>query len=1057
MTAAQELAAAVISDLAKGAIIEREQAMKEQNGKPIARTPQASAGAVAGPSARVAARKSNQGLDEHPVTTQVVLMPVMNDASRLVTVHLMPMSSASSASPDAESVELGMQADSNADGRAGERSEEARDADGGGGDEEGAADDDAATKGDRLGAIAAGGGITPLVGLVTNGSQVLAPTHHSLPSPASTSLSVTDLTACLSAWPPFRASQMGKERAASALWHLSVDAVNQLLIAKAGGIAPLVQLLEDGTVQATVYAAEAIDRLARDNPDIQTQIAKKLVTLLVSKEWGAQQRSAHALKELARRHPGASVRIVNAGAISPLVSLLGIGSIEAKEEAVGALSELAHNDVSNQLAIATGLVALLGSGSAEGQVHVTQMLIKFAEEPDNRSAIARAGAIDRLIMQLRGGGDDMALKAQELAAVVLSYLSSDSDDNVHKIVGSGGIKPLIALLSSPSIVARARAAAVLSDMTRNFADIQAAVARDGAIDPLIHLCAADPPLWSEEMMAMKDKDRVQRERDGGTDDGGAGSMADEAAHESASFSAKRQDATSKPTAPGEAAAVLPSSEPVPPAAKARRMSMSGKTAVLGVGVGSTKYPPEFLAARSEAAGALWSLSHTNTETQAAIAQQGGISLLCALLREDSPEAQRKASGALASLAIRSPPNQDRIRKAGGVPLLVGLLDGKHSDEVRAQAATALAELARGHTENQSACSGAVGACVVLLSGDASERAKVEAASAIWSFCAGHPTNQVAVAAAGGIPPLVRLIGVGSKHAQHEAAGALASIALGNDENEVAIASQVVALLSSDAAVPGVKPRDVATKAAKAIASLARSAPSNQVAIAKVDGITPLVKLLRSEASKSRGGGLRGSPTGGGGGWASVAMAAAQVGRGDLACEVVSALWSIAECNGPNQEEIAAQGAVPYLTTLLASGKAEVQHGAAGALWALAASQPTNQRLIAAEGAIEPLIALFTAAHMAMGDGVVGTTGIGRDDAHETSAGALKCLAGLPENRVAIADAGGIAALVGLFETGRQASTSSLPHLSPPYHLLLPASWRVACAQMQYPRRCLDGA
>ena len=36
-------------------------------------------------------------------------------------------------------------------------------------------------------------------------------------------------------------NQMGKERAASALWHLSVDAVNQVTIAKAGGIAPLVQ------------------------------------------------------------------------------------------------------------------------------------------------------------------------------------------------------------------------------------------------------------------------------------------------------------------------------------------------------------------------------------------------------------------------------------------------------------------------------------------------------------------------------------------------------------------------------------------------------------------------------------------------------------------------------------------------------------------------------------------------------------------------------------------------------------------------------------------------
>ena len=54
---------------------------------------------------------------------------------------------------------------------------------------------------------------------------------------------------------------------------------DQLAIAKAGGIGPLVQLLDDGTEQAAVYAAEALDRLARNNADIQAQIAKKLVSL----------------------------------------------------------------------------------------------------------------------------------------------------------------------------------------------------------------------------------------------------------------------------------------------------------------------------------------------------------------------------------------------------------------------------------------------------------------------------------------------------------------------------------------------------------------------------------------------------------------------------------------------------------------------------------------------------------------------------------------------------------------------------------------------------------
>ena len=46
----------------------------------------------------------------------------------------------------------------------------------------------------------------------------------------------------------------------------------------------------------------------------------------------------------------------------------------AEEEAAEALRSLAHNNPSNQLAIATGLVALLGTGTAEGQEQVTKML-----------------------------------------------------------------------------------------------------------------------------------------------------------------------------------------------------------------------------------------------------------------------------------------------------------------------------------------------------------------------------------------------------------------------------------------------------------------------------------------------------------------------------------------------------------------------------------------------------------------------------------------------------------------------------------------------------------
>ena len=97
---------------------------------------------------------------------------------------------------------------------------------------------------DRLGAIAAAGGITPLVGLVTTGNLI------------------------------------ARERAASALWHLAVDAASREAIVRAGGIPSLCQLLDDGTAQATQHAVGTLDRIAHENPEAQMGIAKKLVSLL---------------------------------------------------------------------------------------------------------------------------------------------------------------------------------------------------------------------------------------------------------------------------------------------------------------------------------------------------------------------------------------------------------------------------------------------------------------------------------------------------------------------------------------------------------------------------------------------------------------------------------------------------------------------------------------------------------------------------------------------------------------------------------------------------------
>jgi vacuolar protein 8 len=236
-------------------------------------------------------------------------------------------------------------------------------------------DDEKST--DRLSVIAQAGGITPLVGLLSTGDAA------------------------------------GKEMAASALLHLCVDAANRDAVARAGGIPPLVQLLDDSAPQAHAPSMAALARLGHGNADYQTQIAKKLVGLLSpSQSSGAQRRASHALWELAKNNEGAPGRIVNAGGISPLVALMGRAPEDVYEEAVGALSCLAHNDPSNQLAIATGLVALCSAPDAPDSAEkLTAMVAHFAAATDMRAVILEAGDAVRAVCLALGEGEGDAAEA----------------------------------------------------------------------------------------------------------------------------------------------------------------------------------------------------------------------------------------------------------------------------------------------------------------------------------------------------------------------------------------------------------------------------------------------------------------------------------------------------------------------------------------------------------------------------------------------------------------------------------------------------------------------
>ena len=450
------------------------------------------------------------------------------------------------------------------------------------------------------------------------------------------------------------------------------------------------------------------------------------------------------------------------------MTLLALGAAEVKEEAAGALSTLALNSPSNQLAIATGLVALLGTGSAEAQEHVTHLLLNLAHDADNRVAIAKAGAIPRLIVQVKGG-TNTSLKAQELAAAVLARLSGDSQDNATSIAAGGGIRQLVLLLGVNSSDAQAHAASVLSDISGTSTRFQAAIISEGGIAPLVALLAGTQPLHTKAEAAG-------------------------ALLRLASGSAETQKAVA------DAGSIKPLVTLLNEAHDGARMKAAGAISALvracEARARRVRSPPAVLALRRRPRA----LPCARCTLPAALSPLHTRPFSPSPLLTVSPPRQ----------ALSSTEYQDAVEKHDGIARLVNLLAPANEDQVRAEAAAALAVLSRGNVKNQDkvAAVGGIEPLVAMLQDKTSPKAKEEAAAALWSLSALHYANQVAVAEAGGIKPLVAVLGLDSVRAQEQAASALAALALDNTKNELSIAELIVTLLGSKDKQVGMCPRSM---------------------------------------------------------------------------------------------------------------------------------------------------------------------------------------------------------------------------------------------------------
>jgi vacuolar protein 8 len=743
-------------------------------------------------------------------------------------------------------------------------------------------------------------------------------------------------------------SEMGKEQAASCLYHLAIDRTNQSLIAKANGITPLVALfnsvssLDKGAVTGAEerrtfeHAANALARLAQISTESQAQIAKRLVMLLSSDKIVVQARAARALRDLAANQPESAVVILNAGALLQLIKMLSSGQVEAQREAAGALSTLAIISRGEQVAIASGLVVVLGSADPDTQARVTKLLLELCKNADIRYAIVKAGAIPRFVAQLHEP------KVQQLAAGVLSRLTADETrgaEYVADIAKSNGIPSLVSLLlesrAERHVEAQASAIAVLMQMSRHRPDFGHALCASGALVPLVAVLSGT----KHGELTKTDVATI------------FGNLARQGEQEQA------------------AASIAPLVHLV------QRDGAPAYAALSGIG-------PQLVAV----VRALTALVSGHGANQVILKASGGIEALVVLLAPLEPlvvgreELRADAADALAELARGNAENQTAIAAAGALTLLVAQLEhadsqGRASD----RASDGDPDVLVGRSDE--------GRRAAVTVGGIAEEA---AARALWNLADGHAPNQAAIAAASALLPLVTFLGgspsssqrAGTKLAQEAAANVLAKLSSNEPSVEATLATMLVAPLSyadpgpegggSDGRQsPNMDGFGKMESTARVISRLTQSSVRLQDAIAAAGGVTALVTMLK-----------RGVP--------SMTMPISTLD------ELTSALCSMAQGNRRIQQAIAQHDGIRTLIAML-HGPKELHKGASRTLGALAADVGNRTRIFEA-GGIAPLIELL---------------GLASAGAAGAASCALANLALTPALRTAIVSAGGIVPLTSL--------------------------------------------
>ena len=304
--------------------------------------------------------------------------------------------------------------------------------------------------------------------------------------------------------------------ATRALWQLSTNADVQVVVAREGGLGPLMAMLKaeaDGTREA---AAAAVAALASDHAENQAAFAcpaaiQPLVALLGSDSFDTRQFAQTALLSIASPSPAARDAV-----IEPLVALLGVRNATAQMKAAECLATLAGRTAACRLAIATAgaiqpLIRLLGDGRnvSRTQLRAAAVLSDLARLVECRQEIVTCGGVPPLVQVLASANPE----AQVRSSCALSNLSplASAQQQISEIDGS--VQLLVGLLSSEHVAASNHAACTLWHLASTAAN-KAAMVNSGGVTPLIRLLERSKSPEAVESISALLADLVRSQQQG---------------------------------------------------------------------------------------------------------------------------------------------------------------------------------------------------------------------------------------------------------------------------------------------------------------------------------------------------------------------------------------------------------------------------------------------------------------------------------------------------------------------------------------------------------------